>query len=120
MDSETMLDIAAILLGVGALGGLVMLFFRFGQNRNPPAALAMVHGFAAAAGLTLLAYAAWATGIPPMAQAALGLLVVAALGGAVINLRDHWNRVLLSRTWVIGHLVIAVVGYGLLLRVAWN
>ena len=119
MDSETMLDAAAILLGLGALGGLLMLFHRFGQKRNPPVWLAMVHGFAGAAGLTLLAYAAWAAGIPPMAQAALGLLVVAALGGVVINLRDHWNHVLLSRTWVIGHLVIAVVGYALLLRVAW-
>ena len=37
----------------------------------------------------------------------------------MINLRDHWNRVLLSKTWVLGHLVLAVVGYGLLVRVAW-
>lgn len=119
MDMETMIDGAAILLGLGALGGLLMVFQRFAQDRNPPAWLAMVHGFAAAAGLTLLAYAAWATGIPPLAQAALGLLVVAAIGGVVINLRDHWNRVLLSKTWVLGHLVLAVIGYGLLVRVAW-
>jgi uncharacterized membrane protein YoaK (UPF0700 family) len=112
MDMETMLDAAAILLGLAALGGLVMLFHRFGQNRNPPVWLA--------AGLTLLAYAAWATGIPPLAQAALGVLVVAALGGAVVNLRDHWKHVLLSRTWVIGHFVLAVTGFVLLLRVAWG
>jgi hypothetical protein len=120
MDMESMLDAAALLFGLAALGGLLMVFQRFGQNRNPPIWLAMVHGFAAAAGLTLLAYAAWATGIPPLAQVALGLFVVAALGGAVINLRDHWKHVLLSKTWVVGHLVLAVVGFALLLRVAWG
>ena len=118
MNAETMIDAAAVLFGLAALGGLLMLFMRFGQDRNPPVLLAMVHGLAAAAGLTLLAYAVWSGGVPPMGQAALGLLVVAAAGGITIHLRDHWNRVLLSRTWVIGHLLLAVVGYALLLLVA--
>ena len=118
MNAETMIDAAALLFGLAALGGLVMLFNRFAQQKNPPVWLAMVHGLAAAAGLTLLAYAAWTGGVPPMGQAALGLLAVAAAGGIVINLRDHWNRVLLSRTWVIGHLLLAVVGYALLVLAA--
>ncbi len=117
MDANAMIDAAALLLGIGALGGLVMLVPLFGQKRNPPVWLAMVHGFAGAAGLTLLGYAWWAAGIPTLAQAATALLVVAAVGGIVINLRDHWNRAPLSRTWVIGHLVLAVTGYALLLRV---
>lgn len=118
MNVETMIDAAALLFGLAALGGLLMLFNRFGQQRNPPVLLAIVHGLAAAAGLTLLAYATWVGGVPPMGQAALGLLAVAAAGGIAIHLRDHWNRVLLSRTWVLGHLALAVVGYALLLLVA--
>ena len=119
MDVATMIDTAAILLGLGALGGVLMLFHRFGQTRNPPAWLAMVHGFAAAAGLTLLVYAWCAVGLPPLAQASVVLLALAALGGVVLNLRDHWNHVLLSRGLVIGHLAIAVVGYALLLLAAF-
>lgn len=118
MDVATMIDTAAVLLGLAALGGLLMLFHRFGQKRNPPVWLAMVHGFAAAAALTLLVYGWVVAGLPPLAQAAVVLFVLAALGGVVLNLRDHWNHVLLARGLVIGHFAIAVIGYALLVMAA--
>ncbi len=119
MTMQAMLNVAAVLLVVGALGGILMAFIRFSGNRNPPVWLAMVHGLIAAAGLTLLAYATFATEVPMLAKASLGILLVAALGGAIINLRDHWNRNLISKTWTIGHFVLAAVGLALLLRVTW-
>jgi len=119
MNAQTMLEVAAALLVIGALGGILMAAIRFSANRNPPAWLAMVHGLVAAAGLTLLAYATFTTEVATLAKASLGLLLVAALGGAIINLRDHWNRNLISKTWVIGHFVLAAAGLGLLLKVTW-
>lgn len=119
MNPQTMLEVAATLLVIGALGGVLMAAIRFMGNRNPPAWLAMVHGLIAAAGLTLLAYATFTTSVPTLAKAALALLLVAALGGAIINLRDHWKRNLISKPWVIGHIVVAATGLALLLRVTW-
>ncbi|MEO6064411.1 MAG: hypothetical protein ABIP49_01340 [Lysobacterales bacterium] len=119
MNADMMLNVAATLLAIGALGGVLMAAIRFSGNRNPPVWLAMVHGLIAAAGLTLLAYATFTAGVPTLAKAALALLLAAALGGAIINLRDHWNRNLISKTWVIGHFVLAAVGLALLLRVTW-
>jgi len=119
MNPDTMLNVAATLLVIAALGGVLMAAIRFLGDRNPPAWLAMVHGLLAAAGLTLLAYATLTTSVPMLAKVALALLLVAALGGAIINLRDHWNRNLLAKTWVIGHFVLAAVGLALLLRITW-
>jgi hypothetical protein len=63
----------------------------------------------------LLIYTALTVGIPPMAQLALGLLVVAALGGAFINLRFHSNILPLPILLMIGHAAVAVTGFVLLL-----
>jgi len=49
---------AAVLLGAGALGGLVMAGIRLKGEARPPTWLAMVHGVLAAAALTLLIHAA--------------------------------------------------------------
>ncbi len=119
MNAGTMLEVAALLLVIGALGGILMAAIRFSRNRNPPTWLAMAHGLIAAAGLTLLAYAAFTTAVPMLAKASLAILLAAALGGAVINLRDHWHRNLLSKSWVVGHFVLAAIGLALLLRVTW-
>ena len=53
-----------------------MALIRFGrQGSNPPAWLAMLHGFLAAAGLTLLTVAALTVGIPGLALGGLALLL---------------------------------------------
>jgi hypothetical protein len=106
---------AAILFGLAALGGLVMAFIRWSDAPRPPDWLAMGHGLLAAAALTLLIHAALTTGIPTLAQLALGLFVVAALGGALINLRFHARQLALPKAWIVGHALLAVVAYGLLL-----
>ena len=75
----------------------------------------MLHGVLAAAALTLLAYAAFTVGIPTLAQYALAVLIVAALGGAAINLLYHSKMLPLPIPMVIGHALLAALGFVLLL-----
>lgn len=117
MNAAQMLQVSTLLFLVAALGGLTMAAVRFGGKRNPPAWLAMFHGLLAAAGLTLLAYAALTVGVPAMAQLALLLFLVAAGGGAVLSLRYKWNRLLLPAWLVVVHALAAVLGFLLLAAV---
>ena len=114
MNAELMLQVSVLLFLVAALGGATMAVIRFGGKHNPPAWLAMLHGLLAAAGLTLLAYATVVTGVPGMAQLALLVFLIAALGGAVLSLRYKWNRVLLPAWLVVVHATAAVLGFLLL------
>jgi len=114
-----MLQVAAGLFTLAALGGLVMAAIRFGGKRNPPAWLAMLHGLLAAAGITLLAYAAWTGEVPSLAVVALVLFLLAAGGGAVLSLIYKWNRRLLPPWLVIAHALFAVLAYALLLFAAF-
>lgn len=115
MEAMMMLKVAAALFALSAVGGLVMAFIRLGRKINPPPWLAMAHGLMAGAGLTLLAYAAFTATVPAFAQYALGVLVAAALGGLVLNLRYQWRNVPLPVGLMIGHALLAVVGFCLLL-----
>ncbi len=110
-----MMETAATLFGLAALGGLLMAGMRLSGKPHPPAWLAMGHGFLAAAGLTLLIYAACAVGIAPMAEVAVGLLVIAAAGGAAMNLLFHWKQRPLPIALMLGHAALAVTGFALLL-----
>src|SRR5665213_1385305 len=118
MNAITMLRAAAALLTLAALGGIIMAIVRLFGNRNPPSWLAMLHGLLAAAGLTLIFYASLSAGIPPLAHIGLALLVLAALGGVVLNQNYQWKAVLLPRGLLIGHALCAVVGFVLVVLAA--
>ena len=75
----------------------------------------MLHGFISAAALTLLVYAAATVGLRPLANVAIVLFVVAAAGGAFMNLNFHWKLLPLPKWLVLVHAAIAVVGFLLLL-----
>ena len=111
MDVQTILMTVVVLFTVAALGGIAMAAMRFGTGRNPPAWLAMVHGMLGAAGLTLLAFAMFTAEIPSLAMVGGVLILLAALGGAVLNLGYHWHGRLLPSGLVIGHALLAVAGY---------
>lgn len=115
MESYRFMQTAAALFGAAALGGLLMAGMRFSGIPRPPAWLAMGHGLLAASGLTLLIYAAVAVGIPQIAQIALGLFGIAAVGGAVMNLLFHWKLLPLPVPLMILHALLAVTGFVLLL-----
>jgi hypothetical protein len=77
--------------------------------------MALGHGIVAASGLILLGYAAATDGIPRLAQIALGVLVLAAVGGATIFLGFHMKERALPIPFVLGHGLIAIAGLALLL-----
>lgn len=120
MEPYALMKTAAALFAAAALGGLLMAGMRASGTPRPPTWLAMGHGMLAAAGLTLLIYAAMTVGIPGMAQLALGFLVVAALGGAAMNLLFHWKLLPLPIPLMIVHALLAIVGFVLLLVSAFG
>lgn len=120
MDAQTMLRTAIVLLAVTAVGGLLMAGMRFSGRPHPPSFLAMVHGLLAASGLTLILYAGLTAGMPGGGWGGLVLLLVAVLGGLVLNLRYHWERRELPMGLMLGHAGLAVVGFLLLAISVWN
>lgn len=120
MYTMTMLQIAVLVFAVAAGGGLLMAIIRFFAETNPPAWLAMLHGLLAASGLTLALYAALGEGVPATAEIAIALLVFAAVGGAFLNLFYQWRQRLLPKAIVVGHASLAVIGFVLLARAAFQ
>jgi len=120
MDAQTMLRTAIVLLAITALGGLLMAGMRFSGRPHPPTFIAMVHGLVAGAGLTLILYAGFTAGMPTGAWGGLALLLLAAVGGLVLNLRYHWERRELPMGLMLGHAGLAVIGFVVLAISAWN
>jgi hypothetical protein len=114
-----MLQTASILLLLTAAGGVLMAFLRIAGKANPPTWLPMAHGFLAAAGLTLLAYAALIGGVEGGAVIGLALLAVAATGGVVMNLAYHHAGKLLP-LWLLSlHIALAATGTTIVTWCAW-
>lgn len=119
MDSITMLRSAVALFSIAAVGGLVMAGIRFSRHVNPPAWVAMLHGLLAASGLTLVGFAAFTAGVPSIAKAGFVLLLMAAAGGALLNLGYQWKQRLMPGAIVAVHATAAVVGFGCLVIAAF-
>lgn len=120
MDPVTMMKTAAVLLGLTALGGVLMAGMRFSGADRPPSWIAMAHGLLAGAGLTLLLYAGFTAGIPSMAWIGVLVLAVAALGGTYLNLAFHAKLLPLPKNIVVVHALLAVAGYALILASAFR
>lgn len=120
MEAIGMIQTAAGLFAVAAVGGIVMATIRMLGKRNPPHWLAMAHGFLAGAGLTLLIYAALMVGLPGRAMIATVLFVLVAAGGVVLNLAYQMKDRPLPVGFMLGHAVLAVVAFVLLLSAAFG
>lgn len=120
MDPQLMLRTGIVLLAITAAGGLVAAGFRFSGRPHPPSFIAMVHGLLAAAGLTLVLYLAVVRGLPESAWIGLLALLVAVLGGLVLNLGYHWRNKPLPVWLVLVHAAVAAVGLVLLAIAGWN
>ena len=119
MEPASILLTSTVLLAIAAAGGLVMAGIRFVGNRPPPTALAMLHGFLAAAAVTLLLYAAATVGLPGMALVALALFLATAGGGVILNLNYHWKQLPLPKWLIVVHASAAVLGFALLVAATW-
>jgi hypothetical protein len=113
-NANAMVQTALVLLALAAAGGLLMAGMRFTGADRPPSWLAMGHGLLAASGLTLLLYAGLTAGVPQMAWIGIGLLVLAARGGLYLNLNFHDKKLPLPKPVIIGHALVAVLGFALI------
>lgn len=120
MDVQTMLRTAVVLLAITAMGGLLMAGMRFSGRPHPPTLFAMVHGLLAGAGITLILYAGLAAGMPGGGWGGLALLLVAVVGGVVLNLRYHWEKRELPIGLMLAHAGLAVAGFVVLVLSVWN
>jgi hypothetical protein len=109
-----MIQLSVILFAVAAVAGLAMAIMHFRGISPPRPVLAALHGLFAASGLVLLLLALVKTGFGGKAGIALGLLVVAALGGFVL-LSFHAKNQRLPSALVVGHALLAVAGFVTLL-----
>ena len=120
MEPVLIMKTAVCLLALAALGGMTMAGIRFAGKPQPPTWLAMLHGLLAGGALTLLLYAYFTVGLPALACWALLLFLVAAAGGAYLNLNFHAKLLPLPKGLIVGHAAMAVTGFALLLVATWT
>ena len=106
-----------VLFAIAAVIGLTMALAAF-QGRFPPVPSAVLHGLLAATALVLLLIAVISQGAAGPAAWALGLFVIAALGGFTLAFGFHARKKPLPKGLVAGHALIAVIGFLLLLGAA--
>ena len=104
---------ALIIFGLAAAGGLLLAVMRVG-NKPLPLPLALLHGALAATGLVLLAVSVFGGGAADGARLALGLFVVAALGGFLL-FSFHLRKKQLPLGVMVIHAVVAVAAFLILL-----
>jgi hypothetical protein len=114
-----MVGLSLTLLAIAALGGAMIAVLRLRGTPYPPLGLAIGHGLVAVSGLACLAYAVATTSLGGIAKIALGVLVLAALGGATMFFGFHMRNKPLPIAFVIGHGLIALAGFALLAYYHW-
>jgi hypothetical protein len=111
-----MLTYALLVFAIAAIGGLLLAASVL-RGKLAPWALSIVHALLGATGLVMLVLVVLQGAAPARVTAALGLLVVAALGGfflASIHLRGK----IAPKAVVFIHAGVAVIGFLTLLSAA--
>lgn len=112
-----MLEITIGLFLVAAVGGLVMATQIF-KGRTPTVAIALLHGPLAATGLFLVFWLWIQSQASTLLGIALGVLVLAALGGFFL-VSFHLRGKPHPKAVVVIHALAAVIGVGTLLVAAF-
>ena len=109
-----MFNVAVVLFAIAAVGGLAMAVMHFQGHRPPKPVLATIHGVFAASGLVVLLLAVLPIGASGPHGIALGLFLLAALGGfAAVSF--HLRRRALPSGLLIAHALLAVCAFAVLL-----
>jgi hypothetical protein len=108
-----MFNTAILLFTVAAVAGLSIAIMHLRDRKPPRPLMAALHGVFAASGLVILLMAVARSGTGGRPLTALGLLVLAALGGFVL-LSFHVRGRPLPAALIAGHGLLAVLAYGLL------
>ena len=107
-----MLNTAAVVFAIAALGGIV-LASQVLRGKFAPWMLSLLHAALGAAGIVLVLVTV-IQGLRGSAALALGLFVVAALGGFFLA-SFHYRKQLPPSAVVVVHAVVALAGFGALL-----
>ena len=108
-----MLTYALLIFAIAAMGGLVLAASVL-RGRLAPWALSVAHALLGATGLALLIFVVLQGAAPGRVTAALGLLVVAALGGFYLA-SIHWRGKVAPKAIVFIHAGVALAGFFTLL-----
>lgn len=114
-----MLIAAVVLFAVAAVFGATMAIMHFRGKTPPAVVLALLHGLFAASGLVVLLVALFPD-FSGRAVVALGIFVLAALGGFTLALGFHARGKRLPSGLVAGHGLLAVVAFLILLTAAFK
>jgi hypothetical protein len=109
-----MFQLSLGLFAVAAVAGLTMAIMHFRGTSPPKTVLAVLHGLFAASGLVVLLLTLLKAGFGGKPGIAFGLLVAAALGGFVL-VSSHAQGKRLPSGLVVGHALLAVIGFVTLL-----
>ena len=109
-----MLNIAAVILAIAALGGAYMALTHFQGHSPPSTLLAIGHGILAFTGLVLLGLSAVSQGAGTVLWALIFLVFAAALG-FILFFGYHMQRRILPSVLVGLHGGFAVIAYVILL-----
>lgn len=104
-----MLTTALLIFAIGALGGLIMAMSVL-RGRLAPWALSIAHALLGATGLVILVLVVLQGAVPSRVTAALGLLVLAALGGFYLA-SIHLRKKIAPKAVVFIHAGVAVAGF---------
>lgn len=104
-----MLNYAILIFAIAAIGGLVLASSVL-RNKLAPWALSIVHALLGAAGLVVLIVMVLQGSAPGRLTAALGLLVLAALGGFFLA-SFHMRGRIAPKAVVFVHAGVAVIGF---------
>ncbi|HXS73302.1 MAG TPA: hypothetical protein VN725_04605 [Rhodanobacteraceae bacterium] len=104
-----MLAYAILIFAIAAIGGLILAAHVL-RNKFAPWALSLLHALLGAAGLALLIVMYVQGSAPTRLVAALGLLIIAALGGFLLA-SFHLRKQIAPKAVVVVHAGVAVVGF---------
>lgn len=108
-----MFKAAAVVFMVGAIGGILLATLHI-RKKDAPIPLAILHGLIAATGLSLLILGVARSASAGLAGVALGIYLVAALGGFVL-FAVHLKKKPLPVPLIAIHALLAVTASTLLL-----
>jgi len=109
MNTMSILNIAVIIFAIAAVGGLILAKSLFSE-KLPSWLLSFAHAALGAAGLILLIFTVIQGNSASRVTAALGILIIAALGGFFLA-SFHARKVIAPKAIIIVHAGVAVVGF---------
>lgn len=104
-----MLKSALLVFAIAAIGGMVLAASVL-RGRLAPWAISLVHALLGATGIALLLWAVLQGATPTLVSAALGLFVLAALGGFYLA-SIHLRRKVAPKAVVLVHASVAVIAF---------